>query len=346
MTAGSTRQVHVCICKPDRHLRAHPTRIVLNKKHFGWWNITKSARPGDRVIFYAVEPTSAFVATALVKDAPVRCPDPQSPWKDDPCALLSHLKPLQRALTLAQAKASLPGWSYLNRPGRTCLPNDTTPPDVVRRFLKLLRTVAHRSKNTGAKAAVETDAFGSRKGSGAWHANQFILRGQPFTAAELAKHTRRGAVPSHLQSLRRKGLIKPIGNRRWLMTGVLSTASFAEEITDAHALIEGAACRVTINAYERNPQARQQCIAHYGTSCSVCEASLDSVYGPAAERLIHVHHLRALSDLAREYIVDPIRDLRPVCPNCHAVLHRRSPSPYTIKEVQAFLQSMRQKNSV
>jgi 5-methylcytosine-specific restriction enzyme A len=55
---------------------------------------------------------------------------------------------------------------------------------------------------------------------------------------------------------------------------------------------------------------------------------------------IHVHHLTPLSSLGTDYEVDPIRDLRPVCPNCHAVLHRREP-PYSPEEVQQFLQTGR-----
>ncbi len=34
------------------------------------------------------------------------------------------------------------------------------------------------------------------------------------------------------------------------------------------------------------------------------------------EGFIHVHHLKPLSEVGYEYRVDPIRDLRPVCPNC------------------------------
>jgi predicted HNH restriction endonuclease len=43
-----------------------------------------------------------------------------------------------------------------------------------------------------------------------------------------------------------------------------------------------------------------------------------------------------LSEIGGEYIVDPVADLRPVCPNCHAVLHRRIPA-YSIEEVRVFL---------
>jgi predicted HNH restriction endonuclease len=99
---------------------------------------------------------------------------------------------------------------------------------------------------------------------------------------------------------------------------------------------EGAVKRVSVNAYERNPAARRACIEHYGTSCRVCGFNFGQVYGPQVDGLIHVHHLRALSNLGDEYIVDPIADLLPVCPSCHAALHSRSPA-YTIEEVRAFL---------
>ena len=34
------------------------------------------------------------------------------------------------------------------------------------------------------------------------------------------------------------------------------------------------------------------------------------------------------------YDVDPINDLMPVCPNCHAMLHRRTP-PFSVEELAA-----------
>lgn len=35
-----------------------------------------------------------------------------------------------------------------------------------------------------------------------------------------------------------------------------------------------------------------------------------------------VHHREPLSEVRETHEVDPIRDLVPVCPNCHAMLHR------------------------
>ncbi|WP_444659086.1 hypothetical protein ACRQV7_00760 [Caproiciproducens sp. R2] len=37
--------------------------------------------------------------------------------------------------------------------------------------------------------------------------------------------------------------------------------------------------------------------------------------------------------MGEEYIVDPIEDLEPVCPNCHAMLHRTAP-PLSIEELK------------
>lgn len=99
---------------------------------------------------------------------------------------------------------------------------------------------------------------------------------------------------------------------------------------------EGELRRVYVNAYERNLAARARCIARYGFQCAACGMRFLERYGNVAEHLIHVHHLRPLSDIRREYDLDPIRDLRPVCPNCHAVIHLRNP-PYTIEEVQQLL---------
>lgn len=110
-----------------------------------------------------------------------------------------------------------------------------------------------------------------------------------------------------------------------------------EEFPDNFLYREGATKQVLVNAYERNAQARRACIRHYGLNCSVCGFNFERVYGELGIGLIHVHHLQPLSEASGEYELDPIRDLRPVCPNCHAIIHRRKP-PYTIEEIKALLQ--------
>lgn len=117
---------------------------------------------------------------------------------------------------------------------------------------------------------------------------------------------------------------------------------FPEESSE-RAYIEGATQRVIVNAYERNPEARAECLAHYGLSCVVCDFSFAEAYGELGEGYIHVHHLRELARIRRSYRIVPVRDLRPVCPNCHAMLHQTTPA-LTVEELRRIIkQHLRQK---
>lgn len=105
-----------------------------------------------------------------------------------------------------------------------------------------------------------------------------------------------------------------------------------KSLREGAALMEGALHSVVISKYERNADARLACIEHYGAICFVCNFSFEETYGRLGRGFIHVHHLVPLSSISREYLVDPIRDLRPVCPNCHAMLHRKDP-PLSTKKI-------------
>jgi len=101
--------------------------------------------------------------------------------------------------------------------------------------------------------------------------------------------------------------------------------------------VEGATKRVLVNAYERNKEARSACLAHHGYSCAVCDFNFESIYGAIGAGFIHVHHLTPISTIAAEYEVDPVTEMRPVCPNCHAMLHKSDP-PFSIEELKEVLQ--------
>jgi hypothetical protein len=61
----------------------------------------------------------------------------------------------------------------------------------------------------------------------------------------------------------------------------------------------------------------------------------EDVYGKIGRGYIHVHHLVPPSAIGKRYRLNPKRDLRPVCANCHAMIDRRDP-PYTIDELKHF----------
>ena len=112
----------------------------------------------------------------------------------------------------------------------------------------------------------------------------------------------------------------------------------AEEIVAPENFQEGAKHSIIVNAYERNMPAREACIKHFGAQCSVCGFQFGEHYGDLFRDYIHVHHLVSLSQIGKEYTINPMNDLRPVCPNCHSIIHRRNP-PYTIEEVKNFIKS-------
>lgn len=111
-----------------------------------------------------------------------------------------------------------------------------------------------------------------------------------------------------------------------------------DEVPQVRKLLEGTKKQITVNAYERNTSARSSCIAHYGSSCSVCGFNFEKRYGEIGKDYIHVHHLMPLAAIQAKYEVDPIADLRPVCPNCHAMIHCKEP-PYTIEELRSLLKT-------
>ena len=111
-----------------------------------------------------------------------------------------------------------------------------------------------------------------------------------------------------------------------------------EELPEQYTFTEGSAIQVTVNCYERNRNARKACLTHYGYNCVVCGFDFSAVYGALGNDYIHVHHVVPLSEIGKSYVIDPVADLRPVCPNCHAMLHRKTPA-LQIVELQRLLQS-------
>ena len=92
------------------------------------------------------------------------------------------------------------------------------------------------------------------------------------------------------------------------------------------ALLEGGKSSVQVNRYERDPRLRHQCITALGPVCRICDFDFEATYGEIGRGYCHVHHLVPLSEVASEHEVDPLKDLLPVCPNCHAMLHSKVPA--------------------
>ncbi len=109
-----------------------------------------------------------------------------------------------------------------------------------------------------------------------------------------------------------------------------------EEIEGSLKFFEGAGKKIDVTVYERNVNARRKCVEHYGFDCSICGFSFEKAYGIFGKNYIHVHHIKPIAEIGREYELDPIEDLRPVCPNCHAMLHSSNP-PLSISRMKKMI---------
>ena len=130
--------------------------------------------------------------------------------------------------------------------------------------------------------------------------------------------------------------LKRIGDK-WYASDGAEVNRLPEEVDDSNQYPEGALKTVVVNAYERNRDARVKCLEYHGYECAVCSFDFEKVYGSLGEQYIHVHHRIPLGEVKKEYNLDPIEDLVPVCPNCHAMIHRAKPA-LTVDEVRIILE--------
>lgn len=87
--------------------------------------------------------------------------------------------------------------------------------------------------------------------------------------------------------------------------------------------------------YERNRINRKICLAYKGCKCNICGFDFQKVYGPLGKDTIEVHHIIPVSKCGKDYVINPINDLIPVCSNCHTMLHKKNPPllPEELKEI-------------
>lgn len=107
---------------------------------------------------------------------------------------------------------------------------------------------------------------------------------------------------------------------------------FDSEISET----EGNKIRITVNKYERSRLNRTLCLNAKGYSCNICGFNFEETYGEIGKNFIEVHHIIPVSMLGDDYKLDPLKDLIPLCPNCHSMIHKKNP-PYTPDELKNML---------
>ncbi|MGF2735368.1 HNH endonuclease [Marinobacter sp. DUT-1] len=121
------------------------------------------------------------------------------------------------------------------------------------------------------------------------------------------------------------------------LSGPKSQKRLGDEYAFTSSIAEGGKKRIFSTRYERDPRLRKQAIEIHGDSCIACGFNFGEVYGDHGVGFIHVHHVVPISMYDKKQIVNPATDLIPLCPNCHAMVHRDPNSTLSIEELQRIL---------
>lgn len=84
--------------------------------------------------------------------------------------------------------------------------------------------------------------------------------------------------------------------------------------------------------YERDPRLRADAIRIHGLTCMVCKIDFETRYGELGRGYIHVHHNKPICETGPTEI-DPDTDLSVLCPNCHAMIHRKKAETLSVEEL-------------
>jgi predicted HNH restriction endonuclease len=96
---------------------------------------------------------------------------------------------------------------------------------------------------------------------------------------------------------------------------------------------EGFRQQIFTEISKRNSSLIQKAKAVYGTTCEVCGFDFEKTYGTHGEGFIEMHHLYPIASGTRS---TKLEDVRPVCANCHRMLHR-GPKLLSIEELKDIL---------
>lgn len=147
----------------------------------------------------------------------------------------------------------------------------------------------------------------------------------------LSEGAKEGAMPNDKEEARSKGESAHLSQKN----DIRSRTYVCVRVESGRGeYLEGRRAERSATYVERNRAAREACIRHYGARCSVCGVDFGKLYGEQFNRIIEVHHVKPIRERSKEYYVDPVLDLRPLCPNCHRMIHAKEGGVYSIEELR------------
>lgn len=116
-------------------------------------------------------------------------------------------------------------------------------------------------------------------------------------------------------------------------------------LSEEETVAEGGVSRVQRRARQRSRRLRAAAVQYYGRNgrirCAACGFDFWEVYGELGEGYIQIHHEEPLFLYEEEGIEDILRDalqrVKPLCANCHCMIHRWRDAPLSVEELRALI---------
>lgn len=118
------------------------------------------------------------------------------------------------------------------------------------------------------------------------------------------------------------------------------------ELFDENVTInEGTQTIQNTKVYERSKKLRDQAIRYYKADdrikCHACCFDFEDFYGEYGKDFIEIHHEKPVyqydGDDTEKTITDALENVKPVCPNCHRMIHRRRKNLLTLQELRGLI---------
>ena len=110
-------------------------------------------------------------------------------------------------------------------------------------------------------------------------------------------------------------------------------------------ITEGKVSTKTAIVKERSQKLRRAAIEHYTVDgkivCSVCGFDFKKIYGELGDGYIQMHHENPIyqysDDGFETYISEAVKNMKPLCANCHCMVHRNKGRLISITELKAIV---------
>jgi 5-methylcytosine-specific restriction enzyme A len=93
-----------------------------------------------------------------------------------------------------------------------------------------------------------------------------------------------------------------------------------------------------LEAGQRDRRNRELAIKYHGLTCFGCGFNFGDVYGSLGEGFIEIHHLNPLHQNDDEVVINPRKDLIPLCSNCHRMIHRSRAETLSLIELKKIIE--------